>query len=202
MAPKKEKPPHCQVCKTNDSKYTCSQCYIAYCSVPCYKEHKANACHLQVDGKEADAVIETEKVTTEIPSDEQPLSDPVVLRPLTSLKWPYVPEESAYPDPLKRDDPKVLQLQQYEAIATSPAIRRILQSKKNLPELLRSIDNLRGRDREEALQKALGVTPADIQQLQPKELDEEVLALRELAEAIEAAVRGDNTQALGLNWGD
>lgn len=149
-------------------------------------------------------MIETEKVTTEIPSDEQPLSDPVVLRPLTSLKWPYVPEESAYPDPLKRDDPKVLQLQQYEAIATSPAIRRILQSKKNLPELLRSIDNLRGRDREEALQKALGVTPADvdIQQLQPKELDEEVLALRELAEAIEAAVRGDNTQALGLNWGD
>ncbi|KAF6763194.1 hypothetical protein DFP72DRAFT_1140774 [Ephemerocybe angulata] len=193
MAPKKEKPPHCQVCKTNDSKYTCSQCYIAYCSVPCYKEHKANACHLQVDGKEADAVIETEK---EIPSDEQPLSDPVVLRPLTSLK--------SLPTPilLKRDDPKVLQLQQYEAIATSPAIRRILQSKKNLPELLRSIDNLRGRDREEALQKALGVTPADIQQLQPKELDEEVLALRELAEAIEAAVRGDNTQALGLNWGD
>ena len=38
------------------------------------------------------------------------------LRPLTSLRWPYVPEESAYPDPLKRDDPKSLQLYQYEAI--------------------------------------------------------------------------------------
>ena len=42
------------------------------------------------------------------------------LRPLTSLKWPYVPEESAYPDPLKRDDPKVAQLAQYEAIGISP----------------------------------------------------------------------------------
>ena len=42
------------------------------------------------------------------------------LRPLTSLKWPYVPEESAYPDPLKRDDPKIVQLSQYEAIGNSP----------------------------------------------------------------------------------
>ena len=40
------------------------------------------------------------------------------LRSLTSLTWPYVPEESAYPDPLKRDDPKPLQLDQYEAIGT------------------------------------------------------------------------------------
>jgi len=38
------------------------------------------------------------------------------LRPLTSLNWPYIPEESAFPDPLKRDDPKDLQLRQYEAI--------------------------------------------------------------------------------------
>lgn len=38
------------------------------------------------------------------------------LRPLASLRWPYVPEESAYPDPLKRDDPKPLQVPQYEAI--------------------------------------------------------------------------------------
>ena len=40
------------------------------------------------------------------------------LRPLTSLKWPYVPEESTYPDPLKRDDPKPLQTAQYEAIGS------------------------------------------------------------------------------------
>ena len=44
------------------------------------------------------------------------VDDAPPLRPLASLKWPYVPEESAYPDPLKRDDPKPLQLPQYEAI--------------------------------------------------------------------------------------
>lgn len=41
---------------------------------------------------------------------------PKPLRPLTSLTWPYVPEASAFPDPLKRNDPKDLQLRQYEAI--------------------------------------------------------------------------------------
>ena len=44
------------------------------------------------------------------------------LRPLTSLKWPYIPEESAYPDPLKRDDPKIIQLPQYEAIGNLPLL--------------------------------------------------------------------------------
>lgn len=48
--------------------------------------------------------------------ENETLSDPVALRPLTSLTWPYVPDESAFPDPLKRDDPKTLQLSQYEAI--------------------------------------------------------------------------------------
>jgi hypothetical protein len=41
------------------------------------------------------------------------------LRALTSLKWPYVPETSAYADPLKRDDPKPLHLAQYSAIGSS-----------------------------------------------------------------------------------
>ncbi|KAF8971124.1 hypothetical protein BDZ97DRAFT_1901797 [Flammula alnicola] len=123
--------------------------------------------------------------------------------PLTSLKWPYVPDESAFPDPLKRDDPKTMQLSQYEAISTSPAIRKILTGHKNLPDLLTSIDKLRGVEREQALQRALGVTAPEIDdQLRRPELSEDVLALRELAEAIEAAVRGANGSALGLNWGD
>lgn len=150
---------------------------------------------------------------------ELPLSDPVVLRPLTSLKWPYVPDESAFPDPLKRDDPKIIQIHQYEAIgmlvlptpteldisptiATSPAIRKILAEHKNLPGLLTSIDKLRGIERQEALQRALGVTAPEIEdQLRRSEPSEEVLALRALAEAIEGAVRGGNETTLGLNWG-
>ncbi len=142
-----------------------------------------------------------------------------MLRPLTSLKWPYVPDESAFPDPLKRDDPKVIQLNQYEAIgifvflilteldisptiATSPAIRKILAEHKKLPELLTSIDKLRGFERQEALQRALGVTAPEIEdQLTRSQPSEEVLALRALAEAIEGAVRGGNESTLGLNWG-
>jgi hypothetical protein len=46
------------------------------------------------------------------------ITEEALLRPLTSLKWPYVPEVSAYPDPLKRDDPKPLQTVQYEAIGS------------------------------------------------------------------------------------
>ncbi len=38
------------------------------------------------------------------------------LRSLPSLKWPYVPEESPYPDPLERDNLKPLQLRHYKAI--------------------------------------------------------------------------------------
>lgn len=33
-------------------------------------------------------------------------------------------------------------------------------------------------------------------------LDEDTLALRTLAEAVECAVRGDKLDALGLDWGD
>jgi hypothetical protein len=114
-----------------------------------------------------------------------------------------VPEKSAYPDPLKRDDPKILQLHQYEAIATSATIRRLLMSRQSLRELLISLDKLRGQEREDALQKALGVTAAHIErQTQLAELGDEVFALRELAEAIEAAVRGENKATLGLDWGD
>lgn len=49
---------------------------------------------------------------------DEEINGEIPLRPLTSLKWPYVPEESAYPDPLKRDDPKPLQMRQYEAIGS------------------------------------------------------------------------------------
>ncbi|KAJ3496420.1 hypothetical protein NMY22_g19813 [Coprinellus aureogranulatus] len=190
-------------------------CSLGSCSVACFKEHKgtydftSSAVVVSSGGSGSSlepTELEPQTSASEAkapPQNDQPLSDPPVLRPLTSLKWPYVPEESAYPDPLKRDDPKVLQLHQYEAIATSPAIRAILSKHKNLPELLTSIDKLRGHDREEALQKALGVTPQDVSDIQSrKELDEDTKALRELAEAIERAVRGDNEQALGLNWGD
>jgi zinc finger HIT domain-containing protein 3 len=78
-----------------------------------------------------------------------------------------------------------------------------LEKHSNLPDLLTTIDKLRGRDREEALQKALGVTVNDVNgSTGPTELSDDILALRELAEAIECAVRGNDSGALGLNWED
>lgn len=48
------------------------------------------------------------------------LADPPALRPLTSLRWPYIPEEPSYPDPLAKEEAKPLQLPQYESIGQSP----------------------------------------------------------------------------------
>ncbi|KAL0063716.1 hypothetical protein AAF712_009408 [Marasmius tenuissimus] len=136
-------------------------------------------------------------------NEEEPLEEPKPLKPLSSLRWPYVPEEPAYPDPLTRDDPKPLQICHYEAIATSEAVRKILEENPNLPGLLRSIDGLKGADRESALQQALGVQAPSIgDNTTKKEVNEDVLALRAFAEAIETAVRGERAGALGLDWGD
>ncbi|KAL5507571.1 hypothetical protein ACEPAH_7027 [Sanghuangporus vaninii] len=153
---------------------------------------------------------------------------PRPLRKLSSLKWPYVPDMPSYPDPLTRDDPKPLNLSQYEAIARSPAIRRVLSSHARLPALLRSLDALRGDAREGAIERVLGVAPDQasfvLAGLPPSSAwrgstsvrreglpdvddEEDMRALRELAEGVEAAVRSaGNPDArfgmdpLGLDW--
>ena len=33
---------YCEVCGINEMKYTCPKCYIKYCSVNCFKQHKEN----------------------------------------------------------------------------------------------------------------------------------------------------------------
>ncbi|KAI6165987.1 hypothetical protein EDD17DRAFT_113554, partial [Pisolithus thermaeus] len=142
------------------------------------------------------------------------LDDPPTLRPLTSLKWPYIPDDSTHDDPLKRDDPKPLTLPQYEAIATSPGIRTLLANPR-LQALLTSIDKLRGAEREEALQRALGIDGRQIKhgdnwqlknvdeaRMRGHETDEDIKAFRMLAEAIETAVRGGRNDVLGLDWDD
>ncbi|KAJ7678680.1 hypothetical protein B0H17DRAFT_102011 [Mycena rosella] len=204
MAPKIRRS-KCQICTTNESKYTCSGCATVYCSVPCYKKHKEVPCSPEKGEETNEAEASSHSAQPDEPPPEPPLEDEDAppLRLLTSLKWPYVPDESAYPDPLKRDDPKPLQTRQYEAIAMSPAIRTTLAAHPNLPGLLTSIDKLRGPDREHALQRALGVTAPEITPASGGgDLSEDVLALRALAEAVEAAVRGDKTSALGLDWGE
>ncbi|KAK0209033.1 hypothetical protein DFS33DRAFT_496887 [Desarmillaria ectypa] len=202
--PRSTRRPLCQICSSNESKYTCSGCRIVYCSVPCYKEHKASSCGTSLASTATENVTPLESLTPPAVKDiSADVEEPKPLRSLTSLSWPYVPEQSVYPDPLQRDDPKPLQLHQYEAIAMSPTIRKVLSTHPNLPVLLRSIDNLRGQSRDLALQRALGVTdPQLVDRTRPVQLEEDVLALRALAEAVEDAVRGEQKDALGLNWGD
>ena len=67
----------------------------------------------------------------------------------------------------------------------------------------RTFDKLRGHERDEALQRALGITATEIDdQLRPPNLSDSILAMWELAEAIEAAVRGGDQSVLGLNFGE
>jgi len=196
---------------------------VLYCSVACFKRHKERLCSAQECQPNIPPLEDPTNEVVNVAPHENPARSDVDNPPreppppapplisLTSLKWPYIPEEPAYPDPLKRDDPKALQLHQYEAIATSPAIRGILSENPQLRDILRSIDGQRGRDREDAFEKALRVSRSDqesfhvggITQSTNREYqDEDVQAMRQLAEAVESAVRGDRLGALGLDWGD
>ncbi|EEB99691.1 hypothetical protein MPER_00583, partial [Moniliophthora perniciosa FA553] len=133
------------------------------------------------------------------PAREQVLEKKKTLRPLTSLNWADVPDEPAYPDPLERDDPKPLQLRHYEAIGIHIFFSHYPIAHQGIPYSHFATNTLKGNEREEVLQKALGVHELD---RRDGEVNEETLVLREFAEAIEAAVRGDNADALGLRWGD
>lgn len=84
----------------------------------------------------------------------------------------------------------------------SPAIRRILGSNPRLRETLLSIDKLGGEDRELAIQEALGVSGSRNPTFASigTAADEDRKALRELAEAVESAVRGEKRDTLGLDW--
>jgi len=72
--------------------------------------------------------------------------------------------------------------------------------------LLKNIDRLRGPDREDALQHALGVNVGQLKDPTgnklPLDSDSDIRALRQLAEAVEAAVRGGKEGVLGLDWGE
>lgn len=90
-------------------------------------------------------------------------------------------------------------------------MRAALDGHPEIKELLRSIDKLRGPGREEALQASLGVSRIQGDAKDAEEIrrfgevrigEEERRAMRELAEATEAAVRGNREATIGLDWGD
>ena len=193
------------------------------CSLVCYRKHRGADIPLQripltvlteTCSPSLGGGTLTPSPPTDPPSDT--LQDPTPLHPLTSLNWPYIPDDSTYDDPLKRDDPKPLRLHQYEAIgtsfipfvswshailATSPTVRSLLTSNPDLRAFLTTIDNLRGTEREEALQRALGVDSKHLRN-NHAEMEQDTRAFGMLAEAIETAVRGGKEDMLGLDWDD
>lgn len=113
------------------------------CSVACYKKHKEldeNCINCMQGGSAqsnstslpAATEVLSSTTTSDLSSDISPAGstmqvrnvgvDPSVLdatslKPLSSLKWPYIAdEEPIYPDPLERNDPKPLRTRHYEAI--------------------------------------------------------------------------------------
>lgn len=161
---------------------------------------------------------------TERTQAQPAVTEPPVLRPLTSLRWPYIPEEPSYPDPLAKEEAKPLQLLQYEAIgksqtprsrnpstyssdynvlgeATSRKIREIFATHPGLKDRLRAIDALQGDQRSWELEKVLGVAVgADGRIIGGGGSKEDMEALRALAEAVEEVSRGE--QGVGLDWGE
>ncbi|KAJ3808069.1 hypothetical protein F5876DRAFT_46802 [Lentinula aff. lateritia] len=202
----------CNVCKEGEGKYSCSACFLPYCSVACYKKHKEldENCINCIQG------VSTHTMQVKHVGVEPSVLDAASLKPLSSLKWPYIAdEEPIYPDPLERNDPKPLRTRHYEAIATSPEVRKALlvpstvsgqpdQPNMTLRALLVSIDKLSGVGRERAIQCALGADDGrindDLRQSISLSPSEGVLALRTLAEAIEGALRGKTNGTLSLDW--
>ena len=92
-------------------------------------------------------------------------------------------------------------------IATSPGIRDVLTNNPRLPDILRSIDTLKGRDREDALYEILGAslnenssTGRGFESRSRLGIDDEdSKVLRQLAALVEQAVRVKE-QTLGLDW--
>ncbi|KAF8439989.1 hypothetical protein L210DRAFT_3621608 [Boletus edulis BED1] len=209
--PPRQRPP-CVICQHQTSKYTCASCRAHYCCVACYKQHTqtcspgsmgapgADVTSTASESRSHDPRSNLETSPDPKPNDSSLPPDPQPPRSLTTLRWPYVPDTSAYPDPLTRDDPKPLQMNQYEVIATSPKIRTLLTNPR-LCTLLTTIDAQRGAEREEALQRALGVNSRLLKNDDVGvELDEDTKVLRAFAEAIEEAVRGGREDVLGLDW--
>ncbi|KIO34565.1 hypothetical protein M407DRAFT_240444 [Tulasnella calospora MUT 4182] len=212
----------CQICEKQPFKYSCPACRVIYCSVPCFKDHKANSCSGATSSTTSSqpeapnlSAVEEPKVdpTSEsgsksqgppLPQNGPALVPPQVLKPLTSLRWPYVPEAPSYPDPLSQDEVKPIQLPQYEAIATSVDVREVLTTNPRLKDILRSIDALQGSARERELEKILGVAVDEQGRPASGGDEEDMKALRALAEAVEQVVRGEKAEGdvRGLDWGD
>ncbi|KAF9035108.1 hypothetical protein BDP27DRAFT_1348318, partial [Rhodocollybia butyracea] len=188
----------CQICNQVESRYTCSACFVPYCSVVCFKNHKSSS-----EGP-GHGCTGTKTAADESSSAKSSLA--ATLEIIHSTRHYEAIGMPLFLFPLPR-------------CAQSPFHAFSHRGHPDLPNtalrnLLISIDKLSGVERERALQRALGVGDGRIDigfgesthphsHSQP-EVSEDVLGLRALAEAIEGAVRDkdgkDGKGTLGLDW--
>ncbi|CAI8602750.1 unnamed protein product [Vicia faba] len=113
-------PKQCQVCQKAQSKYKCPKCYLPYCSLVCFKEHKELPC--------VNPTPSAPKTTAlELPVEKPSVVDNTVLEAV--VEKPLVVDKRG----------QVLDQLKLEAIASSSEIRDAL-SDKALQELVCRID--------------------------------------------------------------
>ncbi|KAF8326543.1 uncharacterized protein EI90DRAFT_2975601 [Cantharellus anzutake] len=151
--------PLCGVCRRDSSKYSCPDCQLKYCSLACFKDHRP-AC------RSASSTDVARSSSLRLPDQ----AADVPLKPLSSLRWPFVPEAPSFQDPLSGNDPQPLKLSQFEAIATSNAVRDALASNERLHGLLRVLDSMSPNERNARMRHLLGL--GDAGQLDPNKLTE------------------------------
>ncbi|KAK3587624.1 hypothetical protein CHS0354_032832 [Potamilus streckersoni] len=102
----------CEVCREVLSKYKCPQCLVRYCSLGCYKDHKAKSCQ---------PIRKTDIQTMRnIPDGHQPLQDGILSNEGQSLEFDT--EDKVSQEALERlgKSPKLL------AILENPHLRDIM----------------------------------------------------------------------------
>ncbi|KAI5474166.1 hypothetical protein MNV49_004071 [Pseudohyphozyma bogoriensis] len=151
MAPQKGKLPQCEVCKKEAGKYRCPVDDLPYCSVVCFKSHKSAGCS-------SENTYKPPEPTFLPPTDDDAKEFERPIKRLKDLHWPPEPSSMFWDDPLQRDDVKPLRGFEYEALATSPAVRTILAS-PSLRTTLSRLATLPRSSREASLRVFLGLPP-------------------------------------------
>jgi len=177
------------------------------CSVPCYKYHRTNCPSLQKPGDGKPQQVDSTGSSPSIPATglaEKQSTNARALRPLSSLRWPYIPEPPSFHDPLSNSDPKSLGLAQYETIATASSVRSAIGSHPRMENILRSLDQMNPPQREAHMQRLLGLVngnePLDETTLTDDQL-EDSRAFQNFAAAIEQAIRSSTENPKpGLDW--
>ncbi|XP_050883397.1 uncharacterized protein LOC127086647 [Lathyrus oleraceus] len=122
-------PKQCQICHKAQSKYKCPKCYLPYCSLACFKNHKELPC--------VNPTTSTPKTTALESHVEKPS---VVENTVLEAVVENTVLEAVVEKPLLVDKRgQVLDQFQLEAIASSSEIRDALNN-KSLQELVRRID--------------------------------------------------------------